>query len=99
MKGSKTASRQGFPTKRSGFYDGGYDEDACWEECTGKEGADADYCEGKDGILFKLTNLCKPTSCRNLIPLTIQRFVEIMTMVVKAKAATAVTTRRQGLAF
>jgi len=23
------------------------DEDACWEECTSKEGADAEYCEGK----------------------------------------------------
>jgi len=23
------------------------DEDACWEDCTGKEGADADYCEGE----------------------------------------------------
>jgi len=85
--------------KCSGFYDDGYDEDACWEECTGKEGVDADYCEGKDGILFKLMNLCKPTSCQNLIPLTIQRFIEIMTMVVKAKAAMMVTTRRQGLAF
>jgi len=27
--------------------DSGEDENACWEECTGKEGADADYCEGE----------------------------------------------------
>ncbi|KAF5359677.1 hypothetical protein D9756_002873 [Leucocoprinus leucothites] len=25
--------------------DGDKDEDACWEDCTNKEGADADYCE------------------------------------------------------
>lgn len=23
------------------------DEDACWEDCTSEEGADAEYCEGK----------------------------------------------------
>jgi len=23
------------------------DEDACWEDCTSREGADAEYCEGK----------------------------------------------------
>jgi len=27
--------------------DSGEDENSCWEECTGKEGADADYCEGE----------------------------------------------------
>ena len=27
------------------------DEDACWEDCTSKEGADADYCEGEHRVL------------------------------------------------
>jgi len=45
LKGDKSISRQGFPIKRDGF--DGNDENACWEECTGREGADAAYCEGK----------------------------------------------------
>jgi len=89
LKGEKSIYREGFPKKRSGL--DGNDANACWEECTGREGADADYCEGK--ILGATSS--NPIS----IPLLVyQRSVVIMIMVMRAGVIMKLTTEKQELA-